>query len=215
MKNPSNLKKKKRFLLLLLADLFPNLYVLFFPQAIVRHDLVNMLKLISRSDLMKENSLEKHRDKWIKDFEKRATLSNVAIRMLVRAELKRSGVDDDELIEDIVGTKMKPGNLISLLRHFDVCLPTKESVQLNPTAPEFCPKKKWEPSSSDVYQPNGACLFPSFLHSENQEVTQRWGQDNLEDIVVQIYFLPEIPHGFFHRYYLIWLNIISHTFYFL
>ncbi|KAM9493372.1 malignant fibrous histiocytoma-amplified sequence 1 homolog [Clarias gariepinus] len=168
-------------------------------KAIVRHDLVNMLKLISRSDLMKENSLEKHRDKWIKDFEKRATLSNVAIRMLVRAELKRSGVDDDELIEDIVGTKMKPGNLISLLRHFDVCLPTKESVQLNPTAPEFCPKKKWEPSSSDVYQPNGACLFPSFLHSENQEVTQRWGQDNLEDIVVQIYFLPEIPHGFFHR----------------
>lgn len=168
-------------------------------QAIVRHDLDRMLKEISRGELKRENSLEKHRDRWIEDFTSRATLSNVAIRILVSAELERSGVDDKELIEDIVGTKKKAGNLIRLLQHFDVCLPSKESVQLSPTAPEFCPNKKWEPSSHDVYAPNGACLFPSFLQGNNLEVMQKWGEDNLEDITVQVYFLPEIPHGFFHR----------------
>lgn len=128
----------------------------------------------------------------------RATLSNVAIRILVHAELKQSGVDDDELIEEIVGSRKKTGKLIRLLQHFDVCLPTKESAKLNPTAPEFCPSKKWEPSSPDVYNPNGACLFPSFL-KKDEDVMQKWGQDNLEDITVQVYFLPEIPHGFFDR----------------
>lgn len=158
-----------------------------------------MLKEISRRELKRENSLEKHRDKWIEDFASRATLSNVAIRILVHAELKQSGVDDEELIEEIVGTKKKAGILIRLLQHFDVCLPSKESVQLSPTAPEFCPNKKWEPSSPDVYEPNGACLFPSFLQRNTLDVMQKWGQDNLEDITVQVYFLPEIPHGFFHR----------------
>ncbi|XP_017314211.1 malignant fibrous histiocytoma-amplified sequence 1 isoform X1 [Ictalurus punctatus] len=168
-------------------------------KAIVRHDLASMLKKISRRDLMRENSLEKHRDTWIEDFAKRAILSNVAIRILVHAELTVSGVNDEELIEEIVGTKKKAGNLMRLLQHFDVCLPTKESAPLNPTAPEFCPNKKWEPSNPGVYEPNGACLFPSFLQRDNQDVMKMWGQDNLEDIIVQVYFLPEIPHGFFHR----------------
>lgn len=148
---------------------------------------------------MRENSLEKHRDTWIEDFAKRAILSNVAIRILVHAELTVSGVNDEELIEEIVGTKKTAGNLMRLLQHFDVCLPTKESAPLNPTAPEFCPNKKWEPSNPGVYEPNGACLFPSFLQRDNQDVMKMWGQDNLEDIIVQVYFLPEIPHGFFHR----------------
>lgn len=168
-------------------------------QAIVRHDLEGMLKEISSRDLKRQNSLEKHRDMWIEDFANRATLSNVAIRILVRAELERSGVDDAELIEDIVGTKKKAGNLIRLLQHFEVCLPTKGSTRLNPTAPEFCPNKKWEPSNPDVYDLNGACLFPSFLQRDNHDVMQMWGQDNLEDITVQVYFLPEVPHGLFHR----------------
>ncbi|XP_026992776.2 malignant fibrous histiocytoma-amplified sequence 1 homolog isoform X1 [Tachysurus fulvidraco] len=167
-------------------------------KAIVRHDLVSMLKEIPSRDLKRENSLEKHRDAWIKDFENKATLKNVAIRILVHAELKRSGVDDDELIEEIVGTKWKAGQLIKLLEHFDVCLPAKQGARLNPTAPEFCPDKKWEPSSPEVYEPNGTCLFPSFLKSD-KDVKDMWGQDNLEDITVQVYFLPEIPHGFFHR----------------
>lgn len=156
------------------------------------------MKGISSRDLKRENSLEKHRDRWIEDFTNRATLSNVAIRILVQAELKQSGVDDEELIEEIVGTKKKAGNLTRLLQHFDVCLPTRESAKLNPTAPEFCPNKKWEPSSTVVYEPNGACLFPSFLQHD-MDIMQRWGQDNLEDITVQVYFLPEIPHGFFPR----------------
>ncbi|KAI5626285.1 malignant fibrous histiocytoma-amplified sequence 1-like isoform X1 [Silurus asotus] len=168
-------------------------------KAIVRHDLVSMLREIPKKDLMLENSLQKHRDKWIEDFIKRATLSNVAVRILVRAELMRSGVEDEELIEEIVGTKKKAGTLIRLLQHFDICLPTKESSPLNPSAPEFCPNKKWEPSSTDVYEPNGACLFLSFLQEDNQEVMQMWGEDNSEDLAVQVYFLPEIPHGFFHR----------------
>ncbi|KAF4091051.1 hypothetical protein AMELA_G00032720 [Ameiurus melas] len=168
-------------------------------KAIVRHDLASMLKKISRRDLMRENSLEKHRDTWIEDFTKRAILSNVAIRILVHAELNLSGVTDEELIEEMVGTKKKAGNLIRLLQHFDVCLPTKESAPLNPTAPEFCPNKKWEPTNPGVYETNGACLFPSFLQRDNQDVMKMWGQDNLEDIIVQVYFLPEIPHEFFHR----------------
>lgn len=167
-------------------------------QAVVRHNLVSVLREIPKRDLTKENSLEKHREKWINDFQNRATLSNVAIRLLVHAELKQSGVDDEELIEEIVGTKKKAGKLIKLLEHFDVCLPAKQNAQLNPTAPEFCPNKKWEPSSPQVYESNGTCLFPSFLKSD-KDVIEMWGQDNLEDITVQVYFLPEIPHGFFHR----------------
>lgn len=157
-----------------------------------------MLEKIPSRDLKRENSLEKHRDTWIEDFANRATLSNVAIRILVHAELKRSGIDDEELVEEIVGTRKKAGKLIRLLQHFDVCLPTKESAKLNPAAPEFCPNKKWEPSSFEVYEPNGACLFPSFLQKD-EDVMKNWGQDSLEDITVQVYFLPEIPHGFFHR----------------
>ncbi|KAK3510173.1 hypothetical protein QTP70_026761 [Hemibagrus guttatus] len=167
-------------------------------KAVVRHNLVSMLREIPRRDLNRENSLEKHRETWINDFQNRATLSNVAIRLLVRAELKQSDVDDEELIEEIVGTKKKAGILIKMLEHFDVCLPAKQSSRLNPTAPEFCPNKKWEPSSPHVYESNGTCLFPSFLKSD-KDVIEMWGEDNLEDITVQVYFLPEIPHGFFHR----------------
>ncbi|CAB1339681.1 unnamed protein product [Coregonus sp. 'balchen'] len=30
-------------------------------------------------------------------------------------------------------------------------------------------------------------------------VVQMWGEDKLDDINVYVYFLPEVPHGFFHR----------------
>ncbi|KAL6461475.1 hypothetical protein MHYP_G00296190 [Metynnis hypsauchen] len=167
-------------------------------KAIVRHDMVSALGAISNTVLKLENALQLHRNRWISDFEERATLSNVAIRILVREELKKSGIDDMDLIEDIVGTKKKPGNLLTLLQHFEVCLPTKPSIKLNATAQEFCPKKKWEPSNPSVYEPDRACLFPSFLTS-NKQVSEMWGEDNMEDVNVQVYFLPEIPHGFFHR----------------
>lgn len=157
-----------------------------------------MLTNIPNTVLKSENVLHKHRNRWISDFTERATLSNVAIRILVREELKKSGINDEELIEDLVGTKKKTGNLLRLLQHFDVCLPTKENSRLNPAAQEFCPNKKWEPSDPFVYDPEGACLFPSYL-TDNKQVEEMWGQDNLEDINVQVYFLPEIPHGFFHR----------------
>ncbi|KAI4896254.1 hypothetical protein NFI96_031502 [Prochilodus magdalenae] len=167
-------------------------------KAIVRHDLVSVLEEIPSPVLRSENALHMHKKRWISDFEERATLSNVAVRILVRKELEKAGIDDKELLEDIIGTKKKMGNLLTLLQHFDVCLATKPSFKLNATAKEFCPNKKWEPSDPSVYDPDGACLFPSFL-TDNRQVREMWGEDNLEDINVQVYFLPEIPHSFFHR----------------
>ncbi|XP_049326910.1 malignant fibrous histiocytoma-amplified sequence 1 homolog isoform X2 [Astyanax mexicanus] len=167
-------------------------------KAIVRHDLVSVLGSISSRELKSENALQVHRSRWINDFKSRATLSNVAIRILVRKELQQSGIDDQEMIEEIVGTKKKTGNLLTLVQHFDVCLPTKQNAPLNPEAQEFSPNRKWEASSPVVYDLEGGCLFPSGLTNNNQ-VQDQWGQDNLEDINVQVYFSPEIPHGFFHR----------------
>ncbi|XP_066510729.1 malignant fibrous histiocytoma-amplified sequence 1-like [Hoplias malabaricus] len=167
-------------------------------KAVVRHDLVSVLEAIPNKDLKSENSLQMHRKRWVSNFQERATLSNVAIRILVRNELERSVIQEKDLVEDIVGTKKKAGSLLTLLQHFDVCLPTKQSSPLNPAAQEFCPNRKWEPSDPSVYDPDGACLFPSFL-TNNEQVKGMWGMDNLEDINVQVYFLPEIPHHFFHR----------------
>ncbi|XP_072527671.1 malignant fibrous histiocytoma-amplified sequence 1 isoform X2 [Salminus brasiliensis] len=167
-------------------------------KAIIRHDLVSVLADITSNELKSENVLQVQRKRWINDFRDRASLSNMAIRILVRKELQQSGIDDEDMIEDIVGTKKKTGNLLTLVQHFDVCLPTKQNSPLNPAAQEFCPSIKWKPSNPFVYDPDGACLFPSCLTNNNQ-VREMWGEDNLEDVNVQVYFLPEIPHGFFHR----------------
>ncbi|XP_026070751.1 malignant fibrous histiocytoma-amplified sequence 1-like [Carassius auratus] len=167
-------------------------------KTIVRHDLVQELNKISPAQLKSENALVKQRKRWIRDYKDRASLNNVAIRILVRTELqKHYGITDEELIE-VVGSKKREGSLLSLLKHFDVCLPTKNSGPLNPKANEFCPEKKnWVPSNPIVYEPD-ACLFPSFL-TDNKQVEQHWESDDTEDLNIHVYFLPEIPHGFFHR----------------
>lgn len=176
-----------------------HLFLLILSQTIVRHDLVQELNKISNAQLRSENALGIEKKRWISDYKDRASLSNVAIRILVRTELQKNyGKDDEELIEEVVGSKKKEGSLLSLLKHFDVCLSTKHNSPLNPNANEFCPKKKnWVASNPIVYEPD-ACLFPNYL-SDNEQVKQKWESDNTEDLNIHVYLLPEIPHGFFHR----------------
>ncbi|KAL1271040.1 hypothetical protein QQF64_030056 [Cirrhinus molitorella] len=166
-------------------------------KTIVRHDLVQELNKISNAQLKSENALVIQKKKWISDYKDRASLNNVAIRILVRTELKENDITDEELIEEMVGSKKKEGSLLSLLKHFDVCLSTKHNSPLNPKANEFCPKKNWVPSNPIVYEPD-ACLFPSYL-TDNKLVEIKWVSDNTEDLNIHVYFLPEIPYGFFHR----------------
>ncbi|XP_062845798.1 malignant fibrous histiocytoma-amplified sequence 1 [Trichomycterus rosablanca] len=167
-------------------------------KAIVRHDLVSKMEAFSKKVLISEKALHKHRDVWIEDYMKRATLSNKAIRILMHKELEDLDIDDRDLTEEIVGTDETAGNILTLLQHFEVCLPTKQTAKLNPGAAEFCPNTKWEPKNVSMYEPNGACLFPNKLET-TKEVTNMWGVDNLEDIHVHVYFSPEMPHGLFHR----------------
>lgn len=168
----------------------------------MRHDLVQELHKITSAQLKSENALGIDRNRWIKDYKDKASLSNVAIRILVQTELhKNYCITDEELIKEVVGSKKKEGSLLSLLKHFDVCLSTKHNSPLNPEANEFEPKKNWVASNPLVYEPD-ACLFPSYL-SDNKQVEQKWESDNTEeeymDINIRVYFLPEVPHGFFHR----------------
>lgn len=168
-------------------------------KTVVRHDLVPELNKISPEQLKSENALVTQKKRWIRDYKERASLSNVAIRILVQTELKKNYASADrELIEEVVGTKKKEGSLLSLLKHFDVCLSTKQNSGLNPNANEFCPNRRdWEPSNRTVYEPD-ACLFPSFL-PDNMQVEREWGSDSTEDLNIRVYLVPEIPHGFFHR----------------
>ncbi|XP_056602695.1 malignant fibrous histiocytoma-amplified sequence 1 [Triplophysa dalaica] len=166
-------------------------------KTIVRHDLDKELAAISPLMLKQENALQKYKERWIRDYKDRATLSNMAIRILMRTELLNLGITDQELLQEVVGSKKTEGHVLSLLKHFDVCLTSKPSCPLNPNANEFVPKKAWKPSSSIVDEPD-ACLFPSNL-PDNTQVEKMWGLDSAEDINIHVYFLPEIPHGFFHR----------------
>lgn len=165
----------------------------------MRHDLVQELNKIPITQLKSENTPGIERKRWINDYKDKASLSNVAIRILVQNELQKNYcITDEELIKEVVGSRKKEGSLLSLLKHFDVCLSTKHNSPLNPKANEFSPKENWVASSPSVYEPQDACLFPSFL-SNNEQVKQRWESDNTEDLNIHVYFLPEVPHGFFHR----------------
>ncbi|XP_067305915.1 malignant fibrous histiocytoma-amplified sequence 1 [Pseudorasbora parva] len=167
-------------------------------KTIVRHDLVQELNKISPKQMKSEKAIGRDKMRWISDYKDRASLSNVAIRILVRTELQMNCcINDEELIEEVVGSEKKEGSLLSLLKHFDICLSTKHSSPLNPEANEFCPKKNWVASNPIVYEPD-ACLFPSNLR-DNKQVEQKWESDKTEDINIHVYFLPERPHGFFQR----------------
>ncbi|XP_019899679.1 malignant fibrous histiocytoma-amplified sequence 1 homolog isoform X2 [Esox lucius] len=167
-------------------------------KTIVRPDLVKQLEAFHRDDLRQEGCLVVHRGTWVEDFREKGTLHNVATRILARKELRRLGLDDEDLVNEVVGSKNEEGTLLLLLQHFEVCLPAKLGSSLNPEAPEFKPCEQWKTPSPASTDPDGACLFPSYL-LDNKMVVKMWGEDRMDDINVHVYFLPEIPHGFFHR----------------
>ncbi|XP_071392694.1 malignant fibrous histiocytoma-amplified sequence 1 homolog [Centroberyx affinis] len=168
-------------------------------KTIVRHDLVQQLEGIPRDLLMEEGALVKQKFTWVDDLRSRGTLHNAAMRILVRRELGNLVLEDDDLVNEVVGTKREEGIILNLLQHFEVCLPAKVGSPLNPQAPEFIPgEKRWQSPSVIKRDPDGACLFPSYL-KDNLIVRHRWGEDKQDDLNVHVYFLPEIPHGFFHR----------------
>ncbi|KAM7424583.1 hypothetical protein PAMA_000774 [Pampus argenteus] len=166
-------------------------------KSIVRHDLVQQLEGISRDLLMQEGALVKQKYTWVHDLTYRGILQNAAMRILVRRQVEKLVVDDDDLVREVVGTKREEGIILTLLQHFEVCLPALVGSPLNPQAPEFIPGEKqsaWETKRD----PDGACLFPIYL-KDNLTVNHKWGEDKQDDLSVHIYFLPEIPYGFFHR----------------
>ncbi|XP_041917847.1 malignant fibrous histiocytoma-amplified sequence 1 homolog isoform X1 [Alosa sapidissima] len=175
----------------------PSILITLF-KAIIRHDLEKKIKDITMRQLKSMKVLNKHRETWLSDYKEKATLHNVAISILVQKELETLHLDDADLVQEIVGNGNKPGSLLCLLQHFEVCLPTKITSPLNPTAPEFHPNKTWVASNPNVYDPDSACMFPSYLQN-NDRVFQMWGEDKMSDLTVHIYFIPEIPYGFFHR----------------
>ncbi|KAM7015168.1 malignant fibrous histiocytoma-amplified sequence 1 [Tautogolabrus adspersus] len=168
-------------------------------KTIVRHDLVQQLEGVSRDLLMQEGALVKEKFTWVDDLRCRGTLHNAAMRILVRRAIEKLIKDDDDLVEEVVGTKREEGIILTLLQHFEVCLPTLVGGGLNPQAPVFTPgEKQWESTSEAKRDPNGACLFPIYL-KDDLIVCQKWGENRQDDLSVHVYFLPEIPHGFFHR----------------
>ncbi|XP_059202351.1 malignant fibrous histiocytoma-amplified sequence 1 homolog [Centropristis striata] len=168
-------------------------------KTIVRHDLVQQLDGLSRDLLLQEGALVKQKFTWVSDLKYRGILHNAAMRILVRRELEKLIVGDDDLVGEVVGSKREEGIVLTLLQHFEVCLPTLVSSHLNPQAPEFIPgEKQWESPREAKRDPDGACLFPIYL-KDDLIVCNKWGEDRQDDLNVHVYFLPEIPHGFFHR----------------
>ncbi|XP_042270339.1 malignant fibrous histiocytoma-amplified sequence 1 homolog [Thunnus maccoyii] len=168
-------------------------------KSIVRHDLVQQLEGVSRDLLMQEGALVKQKFTWVHDLRYRGILQNAAMRILVRREIEKLVVDDDDLVREVVGTKKEEGIILTLLQHFEVCLPTLVGSPLNPQASDFIPgEKQWESAWEEKRDPDGACLFPIYL-KDNITVCHKWGEDKQDDLSVHMYFLPEIPHGFFHR----------------
>ncbi|MBN3300871.1 MFHA1 protein, partial [Amia calva] len=164
---------------------------------IVRLDLKEQLECIPRELLLTENSLVKDRNMWAEDFHSKATLHSTAMRLLVKMTLQKGNISEDEdFVEEIAGTRHEKSKLLSLLEHFEICLPATPTKALNPQAREFVPHQQWRKSGTEA--PTKACLFPSLL-KHNSTVSRMWGEDKLTDVRVRIYFLPEIPHGFFHR----------------
>lgn len=177
----------------------------------MRHDLVKQLTEVPNSILKKESCLIRHKNKWIDQLKSQATLSYDAVRVLVRRALMQADMARDEhFVKEMTGTKNKEGKILSLLRYFEICLPTNFACTLNPQVSEFDPNKKWDsslPKRHSFTEPEAACMFPGYL-KDNNKVMEMWGQDDSEDIKVLVYFLPEIPHGVFHRYSTIYLLLV-------
>ncbi|XP_061078357.1 malignant fibrous histiocytoma-amplified sequence 1 homolog [Conger conger] len=171
-------------------------------KTVVRHDLARCLEDLPRNILQKVNSLGRHKGTWVSDLKSKATLPNAAIAALVHRTLMQQDVAKQKrLVSALAGSRNKEGELVCLLRHFDVCLPTKLSNPLNPNAQEFAQGETWSTSRSSaptLLNQGSAFLFPGYL-KDTEMVRKMWGEDTMEDIRINVYFLPEIPYGVFHR----------------
>ncbi|KAM6980609.1 malignant fibrous histiocytoma-amplified sequence 1 [Aplochiton taeniatus] len=168
-------------------------------KTIVRPDLEPKLKDIPKRLLLLEQQPGAVRQTWVADFNGRGTLHHVAMRILIRQELKRLGLEEEDLVSEVVGTKTEKGIVLNLLQHFEVCLPVQLGRPLDPQAPEFIPgERRWDSASIRQRDQDRAGLFPCYL-KDSREVSKMWGEDKQDDLNVRVYLLPEIPHGFFHR----------------
>ncbi|GCB76715.1 hypothetical protein scyTo_0021025 [Scyliorhinus torazame] len=160
---------------------------------IVRHDLLQQLNNIPAKTLKKESAFKPDKQKWINDFQAKATLHHKAIMILVKHQL--NGKEDlHDIAEDMLGDEKGNGKLFQILEHFDICLTSKPQA-LNPDASVFRPGAPWSPSRN---APTLTYLFPSYL-TDAKEVSKQWNGDSNDDLHTQAFFLPEIPQGFFHR----------------
>ncbi|XP_041052853.1 malignant fibrous histiocytoma-amplified sequence 1 homolog isoform X1 [Carcharodon carcharias] len=160
---------------------------------IVRHDLLIQLNNIPAKTLKKESAVKPDQQKWITDFQTKATLHHKAIMILVKHQLK-GNADLHEMAEDMLGDENGNGKLFQILEYFGICLSSK-SQALNPDAHVFQPGSPW-PSSGSA--PPLTYLFPSYL-TDAKVVSEQWKEESKEDLHIRAFFLPEIPQGFFHR----------------
>ncbi|XP_067902846.1 malignant fibrous histiocytoma-amplified sequence 1 [Heterodontus francisci] len=162
---------------------------------IVRHDLLQQLINIPTKTLKKESAIKPDQQKWIIDFQTKATLHHKALMILVKDQLRQSCIEDlHEIAEDMIGDEEEKGKLFQILEYFDICLSSKPQA-LNPDAREFRPGYQWSPSDN---RPALTYLFPSYL-TDAKVVSKQWKEDSEEDLHIRAFFLPEIPQGFFHR----------------
>ncbi|XP_067849706.1 malignant fibrous histiocytoma-amplified sequence 1 [Heptranchias perlo] len=171
---------------------------------IVRHDLLEQLRGIPPKILKKESAVKPDQQKWIVDFQTKATLHHKAIMILVKQQLRQSGnMDLQEIADEMIGDEEEKGKLFQILEYFDICLSSKP-LALNPDAHEFRPGTRWSRSDNTPAQ---SYLFPSYL-TNAKEVSEQWKDDSEEDLHTRTFFLPEIPQGFFHRVIIKMCNFI-------
>ncbi|XP_071974302.1 malignant fibrous histiocytoma-amplified sequence 1 homolog [Engystomops pustulosus] len=163
---------------------------------LVRHDLYTQLGAIPAEVLISERAFKRDVLKWQEMLQSKAMMRFQAIRVLVKHQLEVLCLQDTEdLFHDLVGYRTQNGKLLSLLMHFQICMPICNVKKLNPRAPEFFPGNQW--SVKDI-QKEWCYLFPTYLKNF-MEVTERWGGDHHEDIHIRMYFSPQVPEGFFQR----------------
>lgn len=167
-------------------------------KTIVRPDLEQKLSEIPRKLILREQLPGVVRSRWVDEFKGKATLHHVAMRILISQELQGLGLEEEDLVTEVVGTQTEEGIVLNLLQHFEVCLPAQLGSPLDPEAPEFIPETRWYSPSVKQRDLDRTCLFPCYLQ-DSQGVNEMWGEDRQDDLIVHVYLLPEIPHGFFHR----------------
>ncbi|XP_038661989.1 malignant fibrous histiocytoma-amplified sequence 1 homolog [Scyliorhinus canicula] len=111
-------------------------------QMIVRHDLLQQLNNIPAKHMKKESAFKPDKQKWINDFQAKATLHHKAIIILVKHQL--NGKEDlHDIAEDMLGDEKGNGKLFQILEYFDICLSSKPRLMQRRS------QKKWNGDSND------------------------------------------------------------------